>query len=134
MIGKNPRKDQLKNKAKVLKEVIKDPLATQEEIAERAWISVWNVNDKLKKVEKMVIKDDRILGICDKDLEIVTLAQNKIVEKIKTSPFNSLWDIVRAADASAKRYSLLKWDVTDKDWGLKDAAAIDSLNNLLWSD
>ena len=38
-------------------------------------------------------------------------------------------------DKSAQaRYSLFRWDATDNEWGLKDAPAIDSLNNLIWLD
>jgi hypothetical protein len=50
-------------------------------------------------------------------------------------------DIIASADVSAKRYSLFKWDATDKDWGLKDQSlsdkqlqAIESLKAfMLWS-
>jgi hypothetical protein len=41
-------------------------------------------------------------------------------------------DIIASADVSAKRYSLFKWDVTDKDWWLKVHTI--SFNDFIWLD
>jgi len=113
------RADKLKNQAKVTKEVLKDPTLTLEEIKNKTWLSIGNIHDKLKNLEKTEIKDDRILWICDKDLEIVTLIQEEIYNRIKQKKDISMWDMIRAADVSTKRYTLFKWDITDKNGWLK---------------
>lgn len=65
------RKDNLKNKAKITKVILKDPLKTQREIAKESKTWLWTVNRSLKELEHTGTKDPRILGICDTDIEIV---------------------------------------------------------------
>lgn len=67
------------NMEKVAKVVLENPNLTQQQIADKAWISVGNVNDKLTKLENSWIigKDPRISAICDEDINIVSKA-NKV--------------------------------------------------------
>lgn len=122
MKAKRERAESKRNKAKVIKALIKNPLASQREIAKEAWVTVWTVNNKLNQVKQWEIKDDRILWICDADLEIVKLWQQIIKEKLTNK---KVVDKMKAGEVSqviaenTKRYTLFKWDATDKDWGLK---------------
>lgn len=70
------RADGKKNRNVVSKLVLKNPDATQSEIARKAWLGVSTVNNILNQIEKTP-KDTRIIAICNQDLEIVELA-NKI--------------------------------------------------------
>lgn len=127
------RADAKKNLAKVAKAVMKDPLATQREIAEKAWVWLWTANRAKKQLEQNGTKDDRIQGILDSDIAIVALAQGAIVEKL-TDPEQrkktGMWEISRVAAESTKRYTIFGWDVTDEKWALKDLSWL-SVSDLL---
>lgn len=122
------RADKKANIAKVAKVVLENPLASQRDIAEETWLSVWNVNDKLNKLEQEGKKDDRIIWITDKDLSILTIGQREIerrlndkdeVEKMRTV------EISQVIKESTARYSLFRWNATDSEWGLKDTVTIE---------
>jgi hypothetical protein len=69
-----------------------------------------------------VTKDDRILGICDKDLEIIKKWQEVIAKKLnnpKAVQKMRLWEISTALAESTRRYTLLKWDATDEQGWIK---------------
>ena len=122
------RADKKANIAKVAKVILNNPLASQRDIAEETWLSVWNVNDKLNKLEQEGKKDDRIIWITDKDLSILTIGQREIerrlndkdeVEKMRTV------EISQVIKESTARYSLFRWNATDSEWGLKDTVTIE---------
>ena len=132
------RSDKAKNRAKVIAEVVKDPFATQEEIAERAWIWRTTVHDHLQELPNST-KSDKIEKIIEKDLSIVELATEILQDRLQKAKAPetaedkmSTRDIIASADVSAKRYSLFKWDVTDKDWWLKVHTI--SFNDFIWLD
>lgn len=122
------RWDKLRNRAKIIKEVMKDPTQSQRDIAKKIWIWKTTVKDHLKELP-ISPKSDHIEKILEKDLEIVNLATDILKDRLtlaKEDPENkmSTRDIIKSADVSAKRYSLFKWDITDKDWGLKEAIIV----------
>ena len=133
-----PRKDKLKNKVKVIKSVLKDPLATQQEIADKNWISVWNVNNKLKDIEKSTKECTIIDKICEQDKEIMQLVNGISLKKIKaiktiievtpelvtTNEVKTLSDI---ATASTRRYTLFKWDITNDEGWLKSNKEVNAI-------
>lgn len=124
------RSDKEKNAAKIMAEVAKDPLASQRDIAERVWTSVSTVNDHIKDIPKSN-KSEHIETILKKDLQIVNLAQQILQDRLEAKPDDiSTRDIISSADVSAKRYSLFKWDATDKNWGIKDVTSI--LSEIQW--
>lgn len=121
MATKQPRSDKLKNKTKIIKEIIKDPLQSQRDIAKKTNLWKTTVQEHLKDLPNTT-KNDHIEKILEKDLNIVNLAQEELerrlwdpekLEKIATR------DIIASADVSAKRYSLFKGDATNSDWWLK---------------
>jgi len=120
--AKKERSDKLRNRAKVIKATLKNPLASQREIAKQQWVSdrtVWRVQSEMSQ---NVAKDDRILWICDKDLEIIKKWQEVIAKKLnnpKAVQKMRLWEISTALAESTRRYTLLKWDATDEQGWIK---------------
>lgn len=124
------RSDKEKNKIKVMKEVAENPMASQREIAEKVWVSVSTVNEHIKDLPNSN-KSEHIETILKKDLQIVNLAQQILQDRLEAKPDDiSTRDIIASADVSAKRYSLFKWDATDKEWGMKDVTSI--LSEIQW--
>ena len=118
---KRPRADSQKNKKAVALAVAKNPTANTRELAKIAGVSKGTVNNKLGELRQ--VKDEAILWICDKDMEIVTKAQEEILRrlnsqkeltKMKTSEISSV------AEASTKRYTIFRGNATDKNWGLNN--------------
>lgn len=127
------RADAKRNLAKVAKVALKNPLATQREIAKEAGVWLGTVNFHKKKLEQNWTKDDRIVGILDSDLNIVTLAQDAIIEKL-TDPEQrkKTWmgEISRVAAESSRRYAIFGGKVTDEFGWLKEVWQL-SLDDLL---
>lgn len=130
-IKKRPKAQ--KNTAKVAKILLEDPLLSDRELAKRAGIWKSTANEH-RRVLGSTAKDGRIIGICDEDLEIVTLAQREIIErfqdkekldKIKTR------DISTIAKESAARYTIFRWDITDENWWLKNSMRDMTLDELI---
>lgn len=119
---KKERSDKLRNRAKVIKATLQNPLKSQREIAKEQWVSdrtVWRVQAEMSQ---NVAKDDRILWICEADLEIIKLWQKIIADKLKDKKYVKK---MRASEVSqvlaenTRRYTLLKWDATDEQGWIK---------------
>ncbi|MBB1578948.1 MAG: MarR family transcriptional regulator [candidate division SR1 bacterium] len=118
---KRPRADSQRNRKAVALAVAKNPNATMSEIAKNTGLSKSTVQTKLNELGN--IKDEAILGICDKDLEIVNLAQGIILDKLKDKKTISKMkasEVSQVAEASAKRYSLFRGSATDTSGGLNN--------------
>ena len=121
------RTDKAKNIAKVAKVVLENPLASQREIADEANVWLWTANRIKQELEQNGTKDERILWITDTDLSILTIGQREIerrlndkaeVEKMRTV------EISQVIKESTARYSLFRWDATDKEGGLNQTVTI----------
>lgn len=116
---------------KIIKEKIKNPDIPIREISKKTNVSKSSVDRLLKQnLGQIGTKSDYIAKILDSDKEIMDLANEVIISKIKfikeiqKVDNREVWiDVVEAivdiAEKSFKRYILLKWNVTDKEWGLK---------------
>lgn len=106
------------NKGKIARDLLKNPLKTQRQIAQETWLGKTTVQQHLKEMN--LTKDDRILTITKKDIEIVNLWQKELLRRLKDTP-KIMWtrDIVAAMDTSTKRYTIFKWDITDPSGWLK---------------
>ena len=132
MVKQKDRVDKLKNKAKVIAKVIANPLATQEQIAKDAWVWIATVNRNMKQMEESGIKSDAIEKIIEKDAKIVWLAQSILVSRMENNPDKvSTRDVISAGDISARRYSIFKWEATNKEWWLKEVKNITI--NVIWN-
>lgn len=123
------RSDKAKNIAKVVVARASKPLASQREIARDIWLDDKTVSNLEKELPQISAKSDHIETIIQKDLQVVNKAQEILLDRLNTNPDDiSTRDIISSADVSAKRYSLFKWDVTDKDWWLKNISELDLLD------
>jgi len=130
------RKDAKRNLWKVAKEVLKNPYIKQRDIAKKANISLWNVNDKLERLEQ--IENSNVIDkICEQDKEIMDLVnwisiikikqvKNKIENYSEEVSINEVKTLADIAEKSTRRYTLFKWDVTNKDWWLKSTKELDN--------
>jgi len=143
-VDKKPRGDKIRNRAKIIKEVLKDPTQSQREIAKKTWIGKSTVADHIKDLPNTG-KVGHIEKVIENDSKIVSLWQEIIIQRMELAKEDpkamSTRDIITAQDLSWKRRMLLVWDVTDKDWWLKDQTisdkqlqAIESLKSFMkWS-
>lgn len=117
------RVDKRKNVEKVIKEKIKNPLATTREIAKKTWVSKSAVADHVQNnLDKIGQKDERIMTLTDKDFDIVKLAQQRIEEKLMDEAEmkkTRIGEISTVAKDSAARYTIFRWELTDNEWGGK---------------
>lgn len=115
------RTDAKKNKAKIIKEVLINPLQTQREIAKGVWLSKTTIQEHLKELPNTT-KDDRIIWICDTDLEIVILWQeiikNRLMDEEELKKISAR-DISWIIKENTARYTIFKWDATDSEWWMK---------------
>jgi hypothetical protein len=79
------RSDKKKNQAKVAKEMLKNPVASQREIAKAAGVAVSTVNVHKEEIEQnqTLAKDPRIKAISDDDLTIVKLVQKETIVRLE---------------------------------------------------
>ena len=124
------KKTDVKKKAKIIKEKILNTDLTNEEIAKKTKTSRSVVSRVLlNELGEVGQKSDYIAKIIDTDKKIMELS-NEIaleeIEKIRLKQtiwwYLSLYEVKAISDISEKsfkRYTLLKWDVTDREWGLK---------------
>lgn len=124
---KTERKDKARNRAKVIKAKLKSPLKTEREIAKETKVSKSTVNRISQELGQRGTKDERILWICDKDLEIITVGQKLILKKLwdkkqmaKLKPH----EISQVIAENTRRYALFKWSATDSQWGLIQSITI----------
>jgi hypothetical protein len=127
---KKERVDKTKNKIKVIRELLKNPLQTEREIAKKTNIWKSTSNRLRKEIGQIGTKSNIIDEIIKNDADIVKLTQAEISKRIKKDPTKvSTRDLISAWDVSAKRYSIFKWDITDKEWWLK---SISDININIW--
>jgi hypothetical protein len=124
------RADKATNIANWTKALVENPLQTERDLADSIWVSNWTAHNIKKEIEQKWAKDDRIIGITDTDLSILTIGQREIerrlndkeeVEKMRTV------EISQVIKESTARYSLFRWNATDSEWGLKGIDSIDIL-------
>lgn len=114
------QKDKQKRLWKVVKELLKDPLLTTREIEEKTWISKSTVANYINNdLDTVGLKDDRIINITDKDFELMNLIQQEKFRRIQEEKekINNT-DINKWEETATKRYSLFRWNATDKQWWL----------------
>jgi hypothetical protein len=122
------RADKATNIANWTKALVENPLQTERDLAESIGVSNWTAHNIKKEIEQKWAKDDRIIGITDTDLSILTIGQREIerrlndkeeVEKMRTV------EISQVIKESTARYSLFRWNATDSEWGLKETVTIE---------
>lgn len=131
MIETKLRKDKLRNKATVVTEVLKDPLATQDELVKKTGLGKGTVNRNMKELDQSGLLSESIDKICENDKELMSLVSGLNLREIKkiiaqeTVELADLKTINDITDKSTRRYTLFKWTATDKDGGLKEISLLD---------
>lgn len=121
-----PRTDKKRNVWKVAKELVKNPHATEREIAEKTWLWCWTVNRAKKELVQNGAKDTTIQYIVTKAKENLNLAQQiqrKYLEQVnakkrKLAP-SEINEVSKISKDEMQRVTVLGWDITDEWWGLK---------------
>jgi len=116
------RSDKLKNKAKVIKEVIKEPIQSQRQVADKAWIGLATANRILKELEQNGTESkilDDILGMDDNIIALSNwITLDIIKDKIANNKELSLNDIKlisELANNSTKRKAIFWNSGKDND-------------------
>ena len=77
------RSDKKKNDIKVTKEVIKEPLQSQREIAKKAWVGLWTANRVMKELEQNWTESNILDKILEMDDKIIALSNGMTLEMIE---------------------------------------------------
>lgn len=133
------RVDKKKNVAKVAKEVLQDPLQTVREISDKTWVSKSTAATHKNNLDKVGQKDPRIVGVTDKDIDIVSIAQDILLDRLqdeeKREKIKAI-DVATIAEKSHKRYTIFRGEVTDEHGGMKQPAISqeqkEALDSLFW--
>lgn len=116
------RADKAKNVDKVAAELVKNPLASEREIAKATGVGKSSVNRAKEQVGRGGAsgKDKRIIALTELDYELTYKCMAEQLRRIDRDPEKiNNGDIIRMAEASAKRYSLFRGEATDDRGGLK---------------
>lgn len=135
---KTERGDKIRNRAQILKEIIKDPTQSQRDIAKKLWVwkstVTWHIKDlpnspKVAHIEKVIESDAKIVELWQK----ILLQRMQLAEEDPKAM--SSRDVISATDLSGKRRMLLEWPITDDKWWLlqKDISLLsdDQLDKLI---
>ena len=121
------RVDKAKNIANLSKELLDNPLQTVREIWNTLDLDFWTVAKLKKELPQIATKDDRIIWLTDKDFELMQKIQEVKFKRIADDEQINNSDIDKWEQTATKRYTIFRWDATDKDWGLKTIDSIDIL-------
>ena len=136
------RVDAKKNLQKVAGELLKDPLATRDSIAERTGLSQGNVSDKLTKIDDgaRLKKNDAIIRIAKADLEHLEIIQGieldhlqEYADKANKGEFfkpNDLHSLSSIAEKKQKRYTIMMGENTDDKGGEKAIPILGGITNV----
>lgn len=117
------------NQEKIAKEVLINPLQSQQKIADKTWLGKTTVHEHLKNLPN-TNKDERIRLLTDDDFECIRLWVVELKKRLSTP---AELEKMRAVEISqvikenTARYSLFRWDATDREWGAKTIESIDIL-------
>jgi len=128
---KKLRVDKIKNTAKVAEILVKNPHKTDREIEKEIWIGKSTVNRAREELGQNGTKDPtiayivtsarerikRVSGIFDKYID-----QIEEKDKLERADISLAKDIVKDDMA---RVTVLWWNATDDEWGLKDTTLSD---------
>lgn len=117
------RVDKAKNIKKIAPKLLLDPIQTDRELEQKTWVWKSTINRIKNELGQIGAKDERILWVCETDFEIVKIWQeiikNRLQDKEEVSKMRT-FEIAQTIEKSEKRYSLFIWDITDKEWWLKE--------------
>ncbi len=119
---KGMRSDVKRNLALVSRYLLKNPDATTTQMQKDLNLSYNAISRARSNMAEFVEKDDRIMAITERDLELVWIGQEEMnrrfkdpveMKKIKTA------DLASAMEKSEKRYMMFRGEMTNKEGGLR---------------
>ena len=118
------RPEAKQNLSDVAAEIIKNPLAPSREIAKNVGISKSTVNNKLAELGQGVELDrtSAVVAISATDLEIVTLGQSIILDKLRDGEYQkkvNIGEVSQVIERSQKRQAFIDGANSDKGGGEK---------------
>lgn len=115
------RWDKIRSRAKIIKEIIKDPTQSERDIAKKVGRSPSTVHEHIKDLPN-TSKNEHIAKVIENDATIVTLWQKILIQRLWLAEEDpkavSTRDVISATDLSWKRHMLLQGNVTDDKWWL----------------
>lgn len=127
---RKPRRDQTKVKPKniwkVVKVLVKNPNATQREIAKKAWLAQNTVIKAKEELSQNWVKDPviaYIVGSAKNRLQRISNIKDRYIDQLELTEELGTKEVDLANKLSqedVKLVTVLWWDVTDKDWWLKN--------------
>lgn len=125
------RWDKKRNLDKVAASLAKNPLATARELEKDLGIGSSTANRARKELAQNGTKDDRIINLTEWDFILMRAIQERKCERLLNKKERVSDHDLNNWDKEAKwRYTLFRWDVTDKEWGVINQSALDKLNEL----
>jgi len=121
------RSDKKTSLAKVAKTVLMNPLDTERDIAEKAWVSNWTAHNMIKELEQTWAKDPRIVWLTDKDFELMEKIQKIKFDRLNKPEEVNNRDIDTWENTANKRYTIFRGKATDEGGWLNNIESIDIL-------
>ena len=115
------------NRNKVIRYVLKNPTQPINKIAEATSVAPASVQRYLKEFRESDNKDPRIVGITNKDLELVMKWQQLIEEKLNDPEQVARMrasEISNITSESVKRYNMLRWGNENQWWNQLQAIQV----------
>jgi len=123
------------DKAKVIKELVTNPDASLRDVERTTWVHNSTVRlIKQNDAPEIAEKSQIVADIVSMDKEIIHIANELSLSKFKHLDFNELKlndikIVSEIADKSTKRVATFWWDITDKDWWLKQQDVVFQIIN-----
>ncbi len=121
------RADKAKKVSSVAKEILNNPLQTVREVAEKTGVSKSSVATYIQEdLDRLGQKDEKIIQLTDEDFTLMLDIQKEKKRRLKEEPnqINNN-DIDKWENTATRRYTIFRWDATDKDGWLKQIDSID---------
>jgi len=113
------RADKATNVDLVASELVKNPLQTERQIAEKLGIDQSTVNRAKQELHNTTSKDIRVVNLTEADYEIQMLIQQRKLKKLYEDPEKITdGDLNNWDKHSTTRYTLLTGNATDENGGL----------------
>lgn len=136
--NKKQRIDKEINIAKVTNALLHNPLATEREVAEIAWVSNGTAHNTIKEIEQNWAKSEKIEAIATKDISIIELWLKEIERRLRDSEELKEMrtvEISQVIKENTARYTLFKGKATDENWGINASQILLDIQNwVIWVD
>lgn len=121
------RVDKKKNVSKISKELLKNPLQTERELAEKTWVSKTTAHNIIWELDQIWPKDPKVVLLTDKDFDMMIKIQDEKFKRLEKPENINHNDLDKWENTATRRYTLFRWDATDEKWWLKNIENVEIL-------